>query len=511
MNYFIVILFIVNVVNAGRLSLKSSIDENELRIIGGQNVKDGEAPWQVAIQNPSNPKFLCGGSILSQHWIVTAASCLEDFEAKELLIRYNTLKLNGGQTVILSLVFKHDNYSYFPRQNDIAVARTLSPLSLGQMNANSIMLPKNNETNTGTHVNVTGWGVNNSTGQEYSQDLKSVDLTIVDLKKCKETYTPGQINDQMFCANAGKDNVCTGNGDNGGPAAKDKKLLGIIITQFHYCRKEDYDIFTDVFPFVEWINQKIKFLNSLVLHNEIFLKIFIVISSVFTIGHLSSIRIFGGRDVKDGEAPWQVAIQKLYNSKFLCGGSILSNHWVVTAASCLDNSYAISLRVRYNTLTLSGGQVLIASKVVVHKNYTKTPRDFDIALVRTVGAIKLGQMNSNLIKLPEKMEVKNGTMVNVTGWGAFKNGSEEYSPKLQIDQLKAIDQKMCKQHYVDVTDRMFCAKGQSMCSGHGDQGGPASNNQTLLGVTITENNACDPNEYDIFTDVYQIVDWIKEC
>ena len=70
MNYFIVILFIVNVVNAGRLSLKSSIDKNELRIIGGQNVKDGEAPWQVAIQNPSNPKFLCGGSILSQHWIV---------------------------------------------------------------------------------------------------------------------------------------------------------------------------------------------------------------------------------------------------------------------------------------------------------------------------------------------------------------------------------------------------------------------------------------------------------
>ena len=65
-----------------------------------------------------------------------------------------------------------------------------------------------------------------------------------------------------------------------------------------------------------------------------------------------------------------------------------------------------SLRVRYNTLTLSGGQVLIASKVVVHKNYTKTPRDFDIALVRTIGAIRLEQRNSNPIKLPEKMEVK---------------------------------------------------------------------------------------------------------
>lgn len=43
-------------------------------IIGGRDVTDGEAPWQVAVQN-NLPQYLCGGTILSEQWIATAAQC----------------------------------------------------------------------------------------------------------------------------------------------------------------------------------------------------------------------------------------------------------------------------------------------------------------------------------------------------------------------------------------------------------------------------------------------------
>ena len=53
-----------------------SDDELESYIIGGRNATDGEAPWQVQIHT-SAEEFLCGGSILTEFWIVTSAWCMD--------------------------------------------------------------------------------------------------------------------------------------------------------------------------------------------------------------------------------------------------------------------------------------------------------------------------------------------------------------------------------------------------------------------------------------------------
>ncbi|XP_044106639.1 coagulation factor X-like isoform X2 [Neovison vison] len=47
-----------------------------IRIVGGQDCKDGECPWQALLVNEENEGF-CGGTILSEYYVLTAAHCLQ--------------------------------------------------------------------------------------------------------------------------------------------------------------------------------------------------------------------------------------------------------------------------------------------------------------------------------------------------------------------------------------------------------------------------------------------------
>lgn len=47
------------------------------KIVGGYDAKNGEFPYQVSIR--INNKHFCGGSILNQYYILTAAHCLQGY------------------------------------------------------------------------------------------------------------------------------------------------------------------------------------------------------------------------------------------------------------------------------------------------------------------------------------------------------------------------------------------------------------------------------------------------
>lgn len=54
-------------------------------ITGGKKVPFGGAPWAVSIIR--NRQLICGGSLLTNNIVITAASCIKNVEPAELLVR----------------------------------------------------------------------------------------------------------------------------------------------------------------------------------------------------------------------------------------------------------------------------------------------------------------------------------------------------------------------------------------------------------------------------------------
>ena len=46
------------------------------KIVGGTKVEAGSYPWQVSLWNTRSNKHFCGGSLVAERWVVTAAHCV---------------------------------------------------------------------------------------------------------------------------------------------------------------------------------------------------------------------------------------------------------------------------------------------------------------------------------------------------------------------------------------------------------------------------------------------------
>ena len=108
--------------------------------------------------------------------------------------------------------------------------------------------------------------------------------------------------------------------------------------------------------------------------------------------------IVGGEPVPDiADTPWQVALVSggAARNQF-CGGSLVAETWVLTAAHCVDN-FAVDmnparLEVVAGTLEYaSGGEQIGVTEILVHPNWNDDTMDHDAALLRLASPATLGQ------------------------------------------------------------------------------------------------------------------------
>jgi trypsin len=206
-------------------------------IVGGSDASAGDIPWIVSLSTSSH---FCGGAILNNNTVLTAASCVDGVPAPNLRLRYGSRRhASGGTFVGVRTVVVHPDFSAATHANDIAILHTATPITFGP-EAQPVSLPLplgglpglGDDPAAGTDLLVAGWGTT-SQGGSFPATLKKVTVPVVSRSSCRSSYGTTAITDAMLCAgvNAGGKDRC--DGDVGGPATMtgplgQPELVGVI-------------------------------------------------------------------------------------------------------------------------------------------------------------------------------------------------------------------------------------------------------------------------------------------
>ncbi|XP_029312379.1 serine protease 33 [Cottoperca gobio] len=196
-------------------------------------------------------------------------------------------------------------------------------------------------------------------------------------------------------------------------------------------------------------------------------------------------RIVGGMDATAGAWPWQVDIQTV--TGHICGGSIITESWVLSAAHCFPKPLDLSSYVIYvGRYQLNGvnehESMHRVSHVVIPPGYNEPDGGKDLALVLLSSPITWSDYVSPICLPASGTQFPGGTLCFVTGWGNIRdNVPLQGSGTLQKVEVPIISQSSCQEMYqthqtkqVDILYDMICAGyqkgGKDSCQG--DSGGP---------------------------------------
>lgn len=227
--------------------------------------------------------------------------------------------------------------------------------------------------------------------------------------------------------------------------------------------------------------------------------------------------IVGGTETQPYSRPYQVAM--LYNGRQICGGTLISNQWVLTAAHCLDNVSATSLSIRVGAhyLNQNDGQTIPVSQKIVHYSWAganSIRSGYDIALLKLSSA---ASSQYTPAKLPTTEVMNNyasvGRYVTVSGWGQTSNNSQGGSNVLREVDLPVISNSQCSQQLnFNMPASTICGGGSGGISAcRGDSGGPyavrVGSDYYNVGIVSWGMNCVGASA---FTRTSSYLDWIAQ-
>ncbi|OQV15028.1 putative Transmembrane protease serine 9 [Hypsibius exemplaris] len=521
------------------------------QIINGVNATKHQLNWIVSIQYPNAYdvlKHICGGSIISNRLILTAAHCLFYPNSNDLLDK-DQLKVKGGShnphnslAVSISNIQIHPGYNnYNPGthlQHDIALLTLAKAIKIGNEKVDYISLPPPGKklcTEDEDMAWIAGWGY---TKRNYSEaDLTRVTppvilqlarVELISRRACQSIYPKFNFTEHIICTDSTNTDVCQG--DSGGAlfeeylvlnrttglTTKKHRILGIVSGSSKGCgipgkasilTNDAWEIIEGQEESDEPEQEDAETLESLFAQLE---------PTLFnrTLLKRPDSAIFGRPTALPLEFPFMVSLRK--DGSHFCGGVLLSAQHVLT-----KHIVFLMRRAGINCKQTRSQSAFMNP----HANYRgwSTIYEHDIAMLTLREQIPRSMSGTLAIRIvlpsSKRINPRPGSILLAAGWGQTKSGARGYgkaAEQLQAANMTVISLSVCRQRLEDahMPITKMCVDSNVTATCQGDGGGPLfkklpSGSYELVGITSYGVQKCSQaGKASVFTRISQYLNWI---
>ncbi|KAB7504845.1 Serine protease nudel, partial [Armadillidium nasatum] len=187
------------------------------RIVGGDEAKDED--WRFLVRILKNSEHHCGGSILSDRWILSASHCFLKISGVLYEIEAGSRKTGAFgpriQRRLVSHIVRHPSFDPYTMANDVALVRVLTPFHMTKWIRPSLLLKDGGGIPEDAVCFLAGWGYQSEEG-DLAKMLQEVYVPILEDEVCVNEFLYIDP-EKVICAGHEKGRKDSCQGDSGGP------------------------------------------------------------------------------------------------------------------------------------------------------------------------------------------------------------------------------------------------------------------------------------------------------